>query len=180
VRGIPREEEPLDPARTHAAVSLVLRTGPGPELLLIRRAEAEGDPWSGHMALPGGRRDPTDPTLLHTAVRETREETGLCLSGEGTVLGRLDTVAPATRHLPPISIHPFVFGVPEGTPARAASPEVAEVLWAPLSALRCPSVADSVDVPLGELTRTFPCLRVGERVVWGLTYRILTGFFQLL
>jgi 8-oxo-dGTP pyrophosphatase MutT (NUDIX family) len=164
--------------RVHAAVSLILRTGPELEILLIRRAEAEGDPWSGHMALPGGRRDPEDESLLDTAVRETLEETGVRLSETAAPLGRLDPLVPATRRLPPISIFPFVFGVPDGTGARAASPEVDEVLWAPLSYLRSPQAAGTVDIPLGDVTRTFPCLRVEERVIWGLTYRILLDFFR--
>ena len=38
-----------------AAVAIVLRQGdPGLEFLLIKRAEREGDPWSGQVALPGG------------------------------------------------------------------------------------------------------------------------------
>jgi 8-oxo-dGTP pyrophosphatase MutT (NUDIX family) len=40
------------------------------ELLLIRRAEHPSDPWSGHMALPGGRNDPQDTSLYETVVRE--------------------------------------------------------------------------------------------------------------
>jgi 8-oxo-dGTP pyrophosphatase MutT (NUDIX family) len=169
---------PAGEDRAHAAVSLILRSGPELEILLIRRAEAEGDPWSGHMALPGGRRDPEDESLLHTAVRETLEETGVRLSETAAPLGRLDPLVPATRRLPPISIFPFVFGVPDGTGARAASPEVDEVLWTPLSYLRSPQASGTVDIPLGDGTRTFPCLRVEERVIWGLTYRILLDFFR--
>lgn len=177
------DHDPLPPLpaqgeRVHAAVSLVLRAGPALEVLLIRRAEAEGDPWSGHMALPGGRRDPRDDSLFHTAMRETLEETGVPLAKCATALGRLDPFIPATRRLPPISIFPFVFGVPGATGARAASPEVDEVLWTPLSYLQSPQAAGTVDIPFGDVTRTFPCLRVEERVIWGLTYRILQDFFH--
>jgi len=161
-----------------AAVSLVLRAGPDIELLLIRRAEAEGDPWSGHMALPGGRRDPLDQSLLETAVRETLEETGVCLTESGVPFGPLAPLAPANRRLPPISIFPFVFGVPEGTRAKAASPEVDEVLWAPVPYLQSEEASGTVEIPLGDLTRLFPCLRVEERVIWGLTYNILQDFFR--
>ena len=63
---------------SEAAVSLLLRpSGDGLKFLAIKRAESEGDPWSGHMALPGGRRDAEDEDLWVTAVRETWEETGL-------------------------------------------------------------------------------------------------------
>src|SRR6185503_17634978 len=61
-----------------AVVALVLREGlEGPELLVIKRSEAEHDHWSGHMALPGGRVEPEDESLLATAARETFEEVGL-------------------------------------------------------------------------------------------------------
>ena len=55
-------EEPISPvmpgAQLQAAVSVVLRSAVGLDLLLIKRAHFDRDPWSGHMALPGGRRDP--------------------------------------------------------------------------------------------------------------------------
>jgi 8-oxo-dGTP pyrophosphatase MutT (NUDIX family) len=165
--------------RTAAAVALTLRAGPEPEILLIRRAEAEGDPWSGHMALPGGRKEQDDDDLLQTAMRETLEETGLDLAARGQPLGRMDELAPNTWRLPPISIHPFVFGVAEGAVARVASHEIVETLWVPISTFQDPACASTVEVPVGRDTRSFPCFRVDERVVWGLTYRILTRFLSM-
>lgn len=180
-------EQRLDPPpgetadRTHAAVSLVLREGEDLELLLIKRAEAEGDPWSGQMALPGGRRDPSDTTLLQTAIRETEEEVSLPLWQKGVHLGRLPPLVPATTRLPPITIFPYVFGVPERTEAQVSSREVDEVLWVPLTGLRDPRVAGTVEIRYQDHpSRTFPCWRWGDRVIWGLTYRILSGFFDLL
>ncbi len=48
-----------------------------PEVLFIRRAGRAGDRWSGHVALPGGKRDPEDADDLAAAIRETMEEVGL-------------------------------------------------------------------------------------------------------
>jgi len=168
------------PSRTDAAVSLVLRENEDPDLLLIRRAQARGDPWSGHMALPGGRWDPQDPDLLHTAIRETLEETGVRLHVDGDPLGRLAALNPATRRLPPITIYPFVFSVSPGTEADASSREVDEVLWVPLADLTSPASAGTVEIDLHDGCRTFPCLRVEGRVIWGLTYRILEDFLPLI
>src|SRR6202008_3083129 len=75
------------------------------EALFIRRAEAAGDPWSGHIALPGGRRHLSDADLLRTAVRETLEETGIELPPDAR-LGELDEFMPLSRHLPRIVVRP--------------------------------------------------------------------------
>ena len=168
-----------------AAVALVLRGQPDDlEVLLIKRARNPRDPWSGHMALPGGRREPSDATLVHTAVRETREETGVILPAEAGVgfghLGPLPRVAPLSGPLPKLRISPYVFGVPAHTGARAASPEVARVHWTPLAVLRDPAVHDEVEMSLPRGSRVFPALRVHDEVVWGLTYRILRDFIERL
>jgi 8-oxo-dGTP pyrophosphatase MutT (NUDIX family) len=167
--------------RAHASVAVILRGAPELELLMIRRAQAEGDPWSGQMALPGGRRDPSDRTLLETALRETVEETSVALEGGSIHLGRLESVTPATPRLPPISIFPFVFAVPDHTQALAASREVDEVMWVPLADLQDQDAQGSVEIRYRDgSAKEFPCLRVQGRVVWGLTYRILNGLFQVL
>ncbi|HXD48267.1 MAG TPA: NUDIX domain-containing protein, partial [Gemmatimonadaceae bacterium] len=67
----------VQPPTRRAAIALVLRASAAserhvePELLMIKRAETELDPWSGHIACPGGRMEPTDRDLEQTAVRET-------------------------------------------------------------------------------------------------------------
>jgi len=171
---------PKDGERRHAAVSLVLRNSHDFEALLIRRAEAEGDPWSGHIALPGGRRDPSDPDLLHTARRETAEETGVRLDRIGVTLGILDPLHPANRQLPPLSIFPFVFAIPPETETRPCAREVDEVFWVPLRRLFNPEAEGTVQIHLGENIRDFPCIRLDGKVIWGLTYRILRDFFRRL
>jgi len=168
-----------DPDWIQAAVALVIRANQGPEILLIKRACSERDPWSGHMALPGGRRDPTDDSLQATAVRETLEETGLDLARVGVPLGRLDDVRPGTVRLPKLTVTPFVWGVPADARAHAASREVDAVHWVPLDTLRRPETHRDVDIPLPGGSRTFPCYRVAGDIVWGLTYRILRQFLAI-
>ncbi|MEO8622541.1 MAG: CoA pyrophosphatase, partial [bacterium] len=104
-----REIEAVGPVRL-AAILLVLRAREDgePELLMIKRAEAKGDPWSGHIACPGGRMEPTDRNLEVTAVRETWEETGIDVTRDGRILGQLDDLSPRSPLLPPIIIRPFV------------------------------------------------------------------------
>lgn len=168
-----------DPDALQAAVALVLRASPELELLLIKRAHAERDPWSGHMAFPGGRRDPDDRDLLHTAMRETYEETGIDLARVGTVLGRLEPVKPQSRQLPRIEITPFVIAVPPGTCAQPNSREVDATLWVPLATFSDPTTARTVLIDVSGAPRTFPSFQVGDEMVWGLTYRILTRFLEV-
>jgi 8-oxo-dGTP pyrophosphatase MutT (NUDIX family) len=162
-----------------AAVALVLRGREELDVLLIKRAKRDGDPWSGHMALPGGRRDASDASLLETAIRETREEVGVDLAEVGVHLGRLGGIAPQSIRLPRVSVHPFVFGVPPDAPAHVASPEVDAVHWVPLLTLRSEEVRGTLEIPYPGGVRRFHSLNVAGEVVWGLTYRILDDFFKL-
>jgi 8-oxo-dGTP pyrophosphatase MutT (NUDIX family) len=167
------------PASRDAAVALVLRSRASLELLLIQRAEHEADPWSGHMALPGGRRDAADRDLFATACRETEEETALPIGRIGTLLGGLDELAPGTPRLPPVIIAPFVMAVPGHAEARPASTEVAKTLWVPLADLRDDRAVSELLVELSEGTLRFPSLNYRGHVIWGLTHRILTQFLEL-
>ena len=173
-----REPELRDGHR-QAAVSLILRASAELEVLLIKRAESERDPWSGHVALPGGRRDPEDANLRGTAVRETAEETGVKLSSSGWSLGRLGQVVPSHPTLPPITITPYVFGVPEMIEAHANSAEVDRILWVGLPVLLDPKTLGTTTIVLPEGPADFPCYWVDGDAIWGLTFRILSEFGEV-
>src|SRR5690606_6486278 len=176
----PAARVPRTPHTIEAAVALVLRPRESLELLLIKRAEHESDPWSGHIALPGGRRHPEDEDLLATAMRETAEATAVPLARTGRLLGPLDEVEPSTPRLPPIIIAPFVLGVGPDTTAVPDAREVDAALWVPLDALRDPAAISEILIDLEEgERRAFPSLRYGDHVIWGLTYRILTTFLAI-
>lgn len=177
----PAQKVSLAEGERRAAVALILRSSESDELemLLIKRATYEGDPWSGHVALPGGRQESLDTTLRDTAVRETREETGIDLSIHGHALGELDDLAPRTPVLPPIIISPFVFSL-GGDAHLVASPEVAEAFWVPVDALRAPGVAREIELFLHGGPRRVQSLQHGPHTIWGLTERILRQFFTLL
>jgi 8-oxo-dGTP pyrophosphatase MutT (NUDIX family) len=165
-----------------AAIALVVRaTSSGaPELLMIKRAEHDQDPWSGHVACPGGRMDPGDHDLEHTAIRETWEETGIDLARDGRILGTLDDMSPRSPTLPPLIIRPFVAVVrPEVTIVE--SPEVAEAFWVPLAAVRESAAWGRAFVPIRGVGETeVDAFRHGEHTVWGLTHRALSQFLELL
>jgi 8-oxo-dGTP pyrophosphatase MutT (NUDIX family) len=165
------------PQPRRAAVALVLApattAGASPvSVLLLRRSEREGDPWSGHMALPGGLAQPEDADLLHTARRETLEEVGIDL-GAAEFLGRLDDVSPMRSSN--MAVRPFVFWAPTQQ-SGTLSAEVAEVLWVPLDALASDALRSMRDVEVRGSTLRVPAYVIDERVVWGMTFHLLERF----
>ncbi len=165
-----------------AAVAMLLRdVGEDPELLFIRRAEHPSDPWSGHMAFPGGRQQSEDASLLDTAIRETREEVGLDLAAQANHIGQLDDLQAIARGKPQETvIRPFVFEVHRGSPVRVDDREVAEALWTPLLPLYRGEVDTVRPYEWHGLRIDFPAYDVDGRVVWGLTYQMLRSFFRIL
>jgi len=178
VRRALREHRPQvadAPDAKPAAVALVLLEGPeGLEILLIRRAERVDDPWSGHIAFPGGRYDVGDRGLEATAIRETREETGVDLSS-AEPLGALDDLYPRTSLLPPVVVRPFVFALTRRTPL-VPSDEVQRAFWLPLRRLSEPGVRREVTVTVRGGAHTLPAYLVDDEMIWGMTERILTPF----
>jgi len=156
-----------------AAVALVLRESEGElALLFVRRAEHPEDPWSGHMAFPGGRAEPGDRDLLATSVRETLEETGLDLDADGQALGALDELQAMLSGGPvDLSITPYVFRL-RTQRAFALGDEVVSAYWMGLDALMAPESHDTFEVDLLGIQRVLPCLRMDGQLIWGLTYRM--------
>jgi 8-oxo-dGTP pyrophosphatase MutT (NUDIX family) len=168
-----RSGEPDGPRA--AAVAAILRQASGGlEVLFIRRAERDGDPWSGHMAFPGGRRAAGDKDLLATAVRETLEEIGIDLERCAELVGVLDDQDATGRNTAaPLPTRPFVFellAMQEMTPNH----EVCEIFWAPVEPLLLGERRTSIDVKYKGESYTLPGWDVEGRVVWGLTYRMLS------
>jgi 8-oxo-dGTP pyrophosphatase MutT (NUDIX family) len=169
-------EHVADPSSSRAAVAVVLRDGPrGIEVLFIRRAEHPLDPWSGQMAFPGGRAEPGDADLHATAVRETREEIGIDLAAADT-LGRLDEVRAMARMRPMnLTITPFVFRLRHRA-LPVLSEEVTSLHWLPLGELLGTARLSTMDYAHQGVAMQFPCFRIDDLVIWGLTYRMFMGF----
>lgn len=167
-----------------AAVAIVLR-GPdvAPELLFIKRAERDDDPWSGQMALPGGRCEPGDSGDRQTAERETHEEVGLSLE-EASYLGQLDDQEGRPKSPSGgLVISAHVYEVSDRLPSGLSlNEEVAEAFWFPVSNLLEGARHVGYQHP-GVASMTFPGIVVGDperHVVWGLTYRFLEIFLGII
>lgn len=163
-----------------AAVAAVLRhQQERTELLFIRRAEKHGDPWSGHMAFPGGREESIDIDSRATAERETHEELSLNLASRANLMGRMsDILATAGgRHLP-LVITPWVYRV-EGDPVLTPNHEVDEALWVPLSFFKDVRNRKSFDYEIAGMRLRLPCYHYEGRTIWGLTLKMVDELLDI-
>lgn len=150
-----------------AATAVVVAPGPESlEIALLQRTERRGDPWSGHMALPGGKRDPEDRDLAATAAREAQEELGLVLTDP---VARLDDHQGTTR---PGLVATFVFTLERRPSLHPQPTEVAAAWWVPLPTLLDPANA----VRHRWAGALFSGVAHEGRVIWGLTHRSLQAF----
>lgn len=165
-----------------AAVAAILREGPeGAELFFIVRAQSPRDPWSGHIAFPGGRKEIEDASLLATAIRETREEVGIDL-GRGELLARLPDVPAFIRSKRGrLVVTPFVFAVREEV-TPTPNYEVAGTLWVPVAKLARGEGKGTYAFTWEEKPYELPCIRLdpGQHVLWGMTHRMLETMLEAL
>lgn len=181
LRILATHEPALLPAeqRTPAAVALILREAKkGLEMLFIERAAHERDPWSGDLAFPGGKIEANDATLRLAAERETREEIGLDLRG-ARYLGRLSDVSGASL---PVRVSCFVYGIGETEPFDLSG-EVRDAFWVPLAELFNVEQRVEGSVSFGRRAQGHPAIRLsppGKPLLWGLTYRLVMQFLDLI
>lgn len=165
--------------RKQAAVALILCGGDRElELLFIRRAQHDGDPWSGDLAFPGGKVNAEDGGPRQAAERETREELALDLTA-AEYLGRLDDIL---GDFLPILISCFVYHLPQTQP-MTCNHEVREVHWLPLSLVADRARWREATFSYRGEERAHPTIDLlgpGHPPLWGITYRLLTQFLDRL
>jgi len=153
-----------------AAVCVVVR--PGGDLLFMRRSERDGDPWSGHMAFPGGRMERGDASTRATAAREAHEEVGLDPE-VGAYLGALDELeSPPGSARRRLVITPHVWVLP-GDPRLRLNHEVASVHWFSLDRLLSDEGRSTFSYAWRGRSVELPVVRLDEADIWGITLRIL-------
>ena len=164
------DEEPEHGKRPQAAVAAIIRSNSRDlELLFIQRSHRQGDPWSGHLAFPGGRLEAIDPSPRAAAERETLEEIGLSLQ-------RTDFLAPLknlTGLRLPVSVSAFAYFVQE-TPEFTLSDEAQSAFWVPFSDLTNPCRQTSYVLKNPDQSETFDAIDLlgpDHPVLWGITYR---------
>jgi len=155
----------------NAAVVVLLREANQDfQVLLVKRAEKSGDPWSGQTAFPGGKGNPEDRNLEETVVRETLEETNINLAEGCRFLGAMEPVRSTQK--PEMQILPFVVLL-EKEQAIELNEELTEYFWTPLEELA--KHKGTAKFSFGE----YPAYTIGKHIIWGLTYKILQNLLSL-
>ena len=171
--------EPLPSKR--AAVAISLRSGvSGPEILMIQRAVREGDPWSGHMGFPGGRKDTSDVTDVACAKRETREEISFDLDTHGELVCQLSDVNTGWRaDRPEMLVAPFIFKV-DSTPSFELNHEVDDTLWIPLNFLLDDANRGRHQWDWRDEVLESDAFTYDGRLIWGLSLMMIDELLEII
>lgn len=174
---LPRPEH----IRSRAAVALALAGAPDAlHLAFIRRTVRDDDPWSGQMALPGGRADSDDETSVAIAIRETWEEVGVRITPDLQIGALSDQEMRPRGHLLGI-LTPRIFYLGPDLPPFTVDPqEVADAYWIPLAHLFDPSQITTLVWEHEGHPYEFTGIGWQKQVIWGLTYRVLQDFAELI
>jgi 8-oxo-dGTP pyrophosphatase MutT (NUDIX family) len=177
---VPERLDVHSPVGTHAAVALIVRETPsGLQLLFIKRAANENDPWSGNIGFPGGKVENGDGDPRATAERETREEVGIDLR-KAHYLGRLSDIASVRTA---VHVSCFIYQMEEAAPLRLMQEEVQDAFWVSLSDLTDPSRHGEKSVRFDGQTMIRPGITLpypGNPALWGLTYLLVMELITLL
>jgi 8-oxo-dGTP pyrophosphatase MutT (NUDIX family) len=151
-------------------------------MLFIHRAHHPHDPWSGHMAFPGGRQDPEDLDLSFTIYRETKEEVGIDLNLHSEYLGRMTELQAMARGKPiSMTVAPFIYLASPDVSPQPDPTEVQDTIWVPLSFMQQQGVERLVSRPTPDgAAIQVPALEYGGKTIWGLTYRMLRSFLEII
>ena len=169
------------PLAGSAAVALILAgQDKDPSLCLIRRADREGDPWSGHMAFPGGRADRSDPTELAVAERETLEEVGINLDASAFIAALPQMPIRRGGTDTGIALSSFVYYIGPELRPFSLNQEVADAHWIRLSHLWDAGNSTTLGIVSGGITVKYPAIRYKGEVIWGLSYRVLEMFAEII
>ena len=171
-------EGPPPEADRRAAVAMILRFDPRPEVALMRRVTRADDPWSGQISLPGGGHESDDADMRATAVRETHEEIGLDLARCARPIGALPPMqARARGEFLSMWVWQYVFELERDTPFTTG-PEADEAFWFPLQTAASGELDEVFAYEKDGKRRELPSWRFEDRVVWGMTHIMLSGLIR--
>jgi len=162
--------------KAEAAVAVIELVSENCQYLLIERAQDPDDPWSGHLAFPGGRYDVQDNTLLDTAIRECHEECGFSLS-QSDYIKPLDLQNAGGRHHP-ICVAPFLFRLTRKPTIFLEQSEVINSFWVSQNELTN-SGSYHYKTLANDDDTLFPYIMIGDIMLWGFTLNVLIDYLDI-
>lgn len=154
------------------------KKAPGPAILMMRRAERIGDPWSGDVSFPGGKQDSFDASTRAAALRELQEETGFMADGQTTPIGRLsDRLTREHGRRRPMTVSPYVYRT-EKAVHLVPGAEAASLVWVPLSFFTDPDRKTRKTWRVGGLPLPAPAIDIGGPILWGLSLMIVNELMR--
>lgn len=173
------QKQYVEGRRTRAAVAMIMREmNDDLEMLFIERATDSRDPWSGHVAFPGGKVE-LGEQARQAAERETREEIGLALETE-RYLGRMSDIVGANL---PVRVSCFAYAAVTTPIHPVVTPEVRDVFWVSLSEIRNPERHQTATVGFSGTSLEVPAIilpQPDKPVLWGITYRLVMQFLEII
>ena len=159
----------------YASVAVIINDDQ--EILFIKRPESPNDPYSGHIAFPGGKNKKEDESLLYTAIREVNEEVGIDLNRDARIIGELDQLKPLNPEGPNYIVTPFL-AILETQIVPVINEEVEDYIWIPL-----PHFLDNSNMRIrikeraGQTVEDF-VYEYENFIIWGMTGRIITSLIN--
>lgn len=163
-----RPERPKELAPAAVLIPILVRSQP---TVLFTRRTPHLSRHAGQVSFPGGRVHADDLSLVETALRETKEETGIT-AGFVTVAGFLDPYETGTGY----AILPVVGVLSEGFELLPDPNEVAEIFEVPLDFLLDPANRERRSTEWMGRQRDFYAFTYGAHYIWGATAGIVVNF----
>ncbi|MEY3397915.1 MAG: hypothetical protein RL220_509 [Bacteroidota bacterium] len=172
-----REAMLLDPPPRNSAVLIMMYRKQNKWFTaLMKRPDYEGV-HGGQVSFPGGKEESEDQSLLHTALREGHEETGIH-SDQLHPIGALSRI-----YIPPshFLVHPFVAYSPVTPEFQPNQREVESIIEIEPEQLLSESAMglERVFIRQQNLWMKVPAFNIGGQVVWGATAMILSEFVEV-
>ena len=168
----PRRLDAAPPLLRAGVLIPIFHSGNAPEVLFTRRTDTVLT-HKGQISFPGGQREPTDASMVETALRESYEEIGLD-PARVVVLGELDDVFTSVSGF---VVTPVIGVVRDGLQDLVPAPaEVRSVFTVPVDQLRDERVHTTQTREVDGQRYRIHYYTVGDDVIWGATGYIVHQF----
>ncbi len=159
--------------QAQAAVLMAFTDDPHePRLILTQRASHLSS-HAGEVAFPGGKRDPDDPSLEYTALRESQEEIRLDPNIVDVIGPMPEAVSKAG-----LQVVPYVAIVPRNTQLVANEDEIESIFQVPIDLFMASEPVDYTEKSYQGVRYFVPCYRFEGYEIWGLTAHFIINSFD--